>query len=206
ARSGGGGIFRGPLRLRQEGGPRRALTVSYNPQDGRVGIQNLNLRFLLERIVIPALSNGSREEAGAPPQVTGVDVDGRFRGHWSLNATTGRGRGSLCLVGDERDVVLRGGDGRPLEHPLISDTRWCASSVSRADTARQILWGNFFLDTTIDWGLLRYFGIHVNMRVRGRMAHDNLPYWTEGYPNLERIFFRRVFQEHRRDLLREEVR
>src|SRR4030095_15100887 len=72
ARGGGRGLFRGPLRLRQQG---RSLEISYNPHNGRVGVQNLNLRFLLERIVIPALSNASREEVGAPPQVAGVDVD-----------------------------------------------------------------------------------------------------------------------------------
>jgi hypothetical protein len=193
----GRGILRGGVRIFQTPHAHRPLTAAYDPAAHRVEVQNLDLRFLFHRIVIPALVRASREEPSARPQITGLDLDGRFRGHWSMDTVNGHGHGNLCLVGDSADVSLRGADGRILPDPLVSDTRWCASSIQRADTNHQILWGNFFLDTTFDWGLLRYLGIHLNMRERSRMAHDNLPYSRRGYNGVERLFFQRLQREGR---------
>jgi hypothetical protein len=200
------GILRGPIRVFQAEGARRPVEMTYDPREERLQIQNLNLRFLMERIVIPALVESSRETPETSPQITGLDLDGRIRGRWSADTATGRGQGRVCLVGDEEDIVLRGSDGRHISDPLFSGTRWCVTSVNRFDAAHDVLFGRFFLDTTIDWGLLRYFGIHLNMRQRWLMEHRDFPLSASGYEYIERRFFGRVLEERRRREITEDLR
>ncbi|MBL7685986.1 MAG: hypothetical protein JNK65_08145 [Deltaproteobacteria bacterium] len=186
------GILRGPFHITQESISQRPLEILFHPQENTLSLSHLNLQFLLDRFHLPALLNASRPTRNRAPQISGLTVDGRFQGHWNMNLDTLLGNGQLCLNGDSRDVVFYDGRGRAISNPLISNTRWCATRIQRSDLRRQTLWGRFFLDTTIDFGLLRYFGIEMNMRERMQMAHDNFPYSLSGYRNIERQFFGRL--------------
>ncbi|MFO1520410.1 MAG: hypothetical protein U1F57_12240 [bacterium] len=195
-----GGILPGSMRVSSTARDGILFGATYSSADHRLDVRRFGLQFLFSRIAVPALIDASRESAASRPQVGSIQLDGRLGGRWSMDTRSGAGRGQFCLLGDSQDVMLRDSRGRLVPDPLVADTRWCVSSIHRVDAAHGVLWGNFLLDTTVDWGLLRYFGIHLNMRARGRMSHNNFPYSGQGYGFVERLFFGNLLEERRREL------
>jgi hypothetical protein len=197
------GIFRGPFWIKTLPPKDQNLIVRFDSNERLLDVKNLKVGFDFKQVAIPGLAKATK---GA---LTGLDVDGRVQGFWSMDTESYKGRGQIIFQGDkEGDLHLRDKKGQRIEGrlnpddpdrlyeiPLLADTTWTIDRIDGVDFDRERINGHFILKTLIDWMAFQAMGIYWNEHDQVEFTFDHLPYTNAGFDRKISEYFQSLSQE-----------
>lgn len=203
-----GGLFRGPMTLEQRAG--KVIRFNWDPESRELAWRDLDVGFALKKL--DAVPRKLRRKLN--PSMRYVGMDGRIRGHFRLwvpeDGRKLKGRGRMVLRGDRwGDVYWQDRYGRRVGEPLIRETRWKMTRLSRVKWNRHYALGRFHLDTLINPASILQKDPEPSSEdsleaydLRGRklkphefqfiMSHNNQPWHSGGMKNRILLYLNRI--------------